>query len=182
MKIGVISDLHGYPKKFERSLEILKDCEVILCAGDILYHGPRNPILEGYNPIELAEKINKSQIPVIIAKGNCDADVDGMVLDVPAFSPVVFYEKDGLRVIVLHGHDFDDAKLKSMAKFYKANLVITGHTHIRKYEKIESTIYINPGSIAVPKGDGIASCVKIEDGKIEFINLENGEILEEYSL
>lgn len=182
MKIGVISDLHGYPKKFDMALEILKDCEVILCAGDILYHGPRNPILEGYNPIELAEKINNSEIPVIIAKGNCDAEVDGMVLEVPVFSPVLFYEKDGLRIIVLHGHDFDEEKLKSIAKFYKANLVITGHTHVRKYEKIDGVTYINPGSIGVPKGDGKPSCVKIEDGKIKFINLENGNILEEYSL
>ncbi|WDU82131.1 metallophosphoesterase [Caloramator sp. Dgby_cultured_2] len=72
------------------ALEILKDCEVILCAGDILYHGPRNPILEGYNPIELADKINNSEIPVIIAKGNCDAEVDGMVLNVPVFLLLYF--------------------------------------------------------------------------------------------
>ncbi|SEF70386.1 hypothetical protein SAMN05660865_00789 [Caloramator fervidus] len=181
MKIGVISDVHGYPEKLDKALDYLKDCEVILCTGDVLYHGPRNPILEGYNPLEVANRINNSNIPIIIAQGNCDSEVDAMVLDIPFFSPCVFYEKNGLRILVLHGHDVEDEKLYKLSKFYKANIIITGHTHIRRYENKNGVIYLNPGSISVPKGDGVPSFIKIEDNEIKFLNL-NGEIIEKFKL
>lgn len=179
MKIGIISDIHGYPEKFRKALECFKGCDMILCAGDILYHGPRNPILEGYNPKKLAEEIGGNEIPMLIAKGNCDAEVDAMVLEVPVFSPVVVYEKDGIRFMVLHGHDMDDERIRNLARIYRVNIMVTGHTHIRRYEVFEETLFINPGSVGVPKGDGIASVALVEDDKIKFINIENGEIIEE---
>ncbi|MCX7883674.1 MAG: phosphodiesterase [Caloramator sp.] len=179
MKIGILSDIHGYPEKFDKAFELFYDCDMVLCAGDILYHGPRNPILPGYNPKGLIEKIINNKIPMLIARGNCDAEVDLMVLNFPMFLPVVFYEKNGVRFMVLHGHDVDDEKLKEIAQFYDIKFMITGHTHIRKHECINGIHYINPGSVGVPKGDEIPSVVIIDENKIQFINIEDKSIIEE---
>lgn len=179
MKIGVLSDIHGYPEKFTKALTVLKECDIILCAGDILYHGPRNPILEGYNPKGLIEKLGQTNIPMLIARGNCDAEVDLMVLNYPIFLPVIFYEKDNIRFMVMHGHDVEDERIREIAKFYNVKFMITGHTHIRKHEYIDGVHYINPGSVGVPKGDEIPSVVIIEDGKIKFIDIENKNLIEE---
>lgn len=178
MKIGMISDIHGYPGQFKKALKIFQGCDMILCAGDILYHGPRNPILDGYNPLELAGEIAKNEIPMLIAKGNCDAEVDSMVLNLPIFSPVVIYEKDNIRFLVLHGHDVDEGRLSDIARIYKVDILVTGHTHVRLCEPNGETLFVNPGSVSVPKGDGIPSVAVFENGEIKFINVETGEIIE----
>jgi putative phosphoesterase len=182
MKIGIISDIHGYSEKFVKALSYFEHCDMILCAGDVLYHGPRNPILEGYNPQALVQEILKNEIPMLIARGNCDADVDIMVLNLPMITEYVVYEKDNMRFIVTHGHNLDEVKLKELAKIYKANIVITGHTHIRKCVADLGTLYINPGSISIPKGDGIPSIAIFENAEIKFINIESGEVIEKKSL
>jgi uncharacterized protein len=177
MMIGIISDLHGYPEKFKKSLQHLKNCDVILCAGDVLYHGPRNPILAGYNPEGLIKEIQECSIPILFARGNCDSEVDQMVLNDFVIEPYIFYEKDGVRFVVLHGHNTEQEKLKEIARRYKADVVITGHTHIRTMEVYENTLLVNPGSISVPKGDGIPTVAVYNDNKVKFINIENGNVL-----
>jgi len=178
MKIGIISDIHGYPKSFTNALKYLNGCEMILCAGDILYHGPRNPIFEGYNPQELISEFSKNKIPILIAKGNCDAEVDLMVLNLPIISEYIVYEKDNVRFIVNHGHNLDENKFRNIAEIYNVNVFITGHTHVRKYEKFSNTIFVNPGSISIPRGDMIPSIAVYEDGIVTFINNETGEIID----
>jgi putative phosphoesterase len=182
MKIGIISDLHGYPDKFKKALNVLDGCQMILCAGDILYHGPRNPILEGYNPQGLAEEISNNKIPMLIARGNCDADVDLMVLKLPIYTPAVVYEADGIRFMAIHGHDVNQEKLREIAEIYKVNIMVTGHTHIRYHKVLGNTLFINPGSIGVPKGDGIPSAAVFKNGIIRFLNIENGDVIEEFSI
>lgn len=178
MKIGILSDIHGYPVKFKRTMELFNDCQMVLCAGDILYHGPRNPILDGYNPLNLADEIQVCKNSILFSKGNCDSEVDLMVLNLPLILPVIFYEADGVRFMVIHGHDMDEDRLKEIAKTYAIDVMITGHTHIRRWYRDGKTIFINPGSISVPKGDGIPSAAIYEDGAISFINVETGEIIE----
>lgn len=177
MKIGILSDIHGYPENFNKAISILKECEIILCAGDVLYHGPRNPILEGYNPQKLVEEIEKCPVPILFARGNCDAEVDLMVLKQSIISEYIFYEIDGVRFIMLHGHTSDKARLKEIADVYKADIVICGHTHIRELENADGTIFINPGSISVPKGDGIPSAAIYENGDIRFIDIRDGKTI-----
>ncbi|HBF76474.1 MAG TPA: phosphodiesterase [Clostridiaceae bacterium] len=181
MKIGIISDLHGYPEQFKKAINILKGSDMILCAGDILYHGPRNPILEGYDPQKLAEEIKNCKIPMLISRGNCDADVDMAVLSLPVFSPIIIYEKDNIRFVVMHG-EIEEDKIKNIARIYKADIMVTGHTHIRKCEPYFETLMVNPGSPSVPKGDGIPSIAVFEDGEIKFINVNNGNTIERYYL
>lgn len=180
MKIGILSDIHGYPEKFKKAMSLMNDCSMILCAGDILYHGPRNPILEGYNPAGLVEEILKNKIPMLIANGNCDAAVDLMVLNLPLYTPVIIYEVDGLRFMVLHGHDVDGKGLLAIAQAYKIDIMISGHSHIRNFEIVRDTVFINPGSIGVPKGDGIPSIAIYENREISFVNIETSEIIEKF--
>lgn len=181
MKIGIISDIHGYPEKFNKALKYFDGCDMILCAGDVLYHGPRNPILEGYNPKTLVDVILKNEIPMLIARGNCDAEVDLMVLNLPMIPQFIVYEKDNIRFVVVHGHDVDEGKMRDIGRLYKADIVISGHTHIRNFEAFLDTLYINPGSVSVPKGDGIPSVAIFEDGVIKFINIDDGTVIEQYN-
>ena len=175
MKVGIISDLHGYPEKFMKAISFIKDVDIILCAGDILYHGPRNPILDGYNPAALVEELKKCGIPMLIARGNCDAEIDMALLELHVFTPTVVYDNSGTRFMVIHGHDIEFDKLKEIARGYKVNVMITGHTHIRSLIKQDGVIFINPGSIGVPKGDGQPSIAIYEDGEISFINTDTGK-------
>src|SRR5690348_16178739 len=104
MKIGVISDTHGDYKAWKKVKEtIFRDCHNIIHAGDILYHGPRNPIVDGYNPSELLKDLNNINIPIHFAKGNCDAEVDQMVINRPIMSPYVYLNYNNFGIIVIHG-------------------------------------------------------------------------------
>lgn len=177
MKVGIISDLHGYPEQFKKAEKILQGADMVLCAGDIMYHGPRNPILEGYNPAGLADIIAGTKLPLLMVKGNCDSEVDLMVLDLPLFSPAAVYDAGGTRFLVLHGHKNTDEELSAMGKKMGANVVVTGHTHVKRCIELNGVTLLNPGSISVPK-DGSASLAVWEDGVISFINIENGEKIE----
>lgn len=177
MKVGIISDLHGYPERFRKALDFIRDSDMILCAGDVLYHGPRNPILDGYNPMEIAEEIKNCTTPMLIARGNCDAEIDMEVTGFKVFVPIVLYDNNGVRFMMTHGHDIEFDKLKKMAKAYRADVMITGHTHVRLLKEEDGTIFVNPGSIGVPKGDRQPSIAVYEDGNIRFINIDTGKMI-----
>ena len=107
MKIGVISDTHGHEQRFALAVEkFFGDADVIMHAGDVLYHGPRNPMLADYNPAKLAERINACSAQVIIARGNCDSDVDQLVLNSPIQAPYAYAFVNGRRIVMTHGTHF----------------------------------------------------------------------------
>ena len=88
MKIGIISDTHGHEMAWADAYEkYFQDADMILHAGDVLYHGPRNPRKADYNPAGLVSRINSCPVPVVIAKGNCDSDVDASCLERPILAP-----------------------------------------------------------------------------------------------
>ncbi|MGB9780135.1 phosphodiesterase [Caldanaerobacter sp.] len=177
MKIGVVSDTHGDYESWEKASRFLKDCDIILHAGDVLYHGPRNPLPKGYNPKKLAEAINSCEIPILIAEGNCDAYVDQMVIDVP-ITPYVFAVIEGKRIMVNHGHLLTDEEIEKLILRYSLDYFIVGHTHIPVVKKIGKCTLINPGSTSLSKReDNVNSIGFIEIGKdkVYVINLENGE-------
>ena len=105
MKIGVMSDTHGSLPYFEKALDLLEDCDVIFHIGDVLYHGPRNDLPEGYNPKGVIEKINNLD-NIIITRGNCDADVDQMVIKHPIQSPYVLTQFGEIRFLFLFFENF----------------------------------------------------------------------------
>ncbi|SHJ88864.1 phosphodiesterase [Tepidibacter formicigenes] len=180
MKIGIISDTHGSLTFFEKALNILGDCDYILHGGDILYHGPRNPLPDGYNPKELANKIN-SLNNLIFTRGNCDCDVDQMVINHPIQAPYVFTQLGSLKIFLCHGYKKSKEDLIKIAKNYRADIFISGHTHIKELYKYEDLIVLNPGSTSLPK-DEIHSVALIEDNSIKLININNNSVIKEITM
>lgn len=180
MKIGFLSDTHGYLQDTNRALEILKNCDVIIHLGDVLAHGPRNKILEGYAPKELAEVLsNIDNIEYI--SGNCDADVDSMVTGKDISSKAQFIEVGDLKMYATHGYLEDESERAENAKALGANLVVTGHSHVKVLEKNDGIVYLNPGSTSLPK-DGSKSVAMYEDGAFKLIDMESGKELDSLNL
>lgn len=183
MKVGIISDTHGVVLPWKRVLgQIFRDVEVILHAGDVLYHGPRNPVLEGYAPQELAIALNECPVPVLIARGNCDAEVDQMLLNIPLASPYLFTVLNGKRVLVHHGHSLQNDELEELTRRWDIDLCISGHTHVAAIEKKNGTVYFNPGSCSLPKGAGVPSVGLWDNDRLLLICSDTGRVLDEYPL
>lgn len=189
MKIGVISDTHGYEGRFVQAVEkFFGGADLILHAGDVLNHGPNNPNCKGddYNPKALANRINNSEIPVIICRGNCDSEVDQMVINVPIQAPYAYVFAGGKRIVVTHGHTvMSDAEKDEMASHLKADIFITGHVHKNVLEKRGETIFLNPGTISPylsNREDKKTSVAVITDEKIQIFDLDSGEVLMEMNL
>ncbi len=180
MKIGIMSDTHGSLIYFEKALDTLKDCDYILHGGDVLYHGPRNPLPIGYDPKKLAEKINTFN-NIIFTCGNCDSDVDQMVIDHPLQTPYVFTQLGDFKIFLCHGYKKSKEEFIQMAKNYKAHLFVFGHTHIKELYTDEDLIVLNPGSTSLPK-DETHSVGIIEKSCIKLIDINNHAILKELKL
>lgn len=181
-RIGVISDTHGDVEAWERALEIWGPVDLIVHAGDVLYHGPRNPLVQAYRPPELAELINASQIPVLIARGNCDADVDQLVLDWPLQSQMVLLQTPYVRLVATHGQGMDKVEMVELAKRYRADIFVFGHTHVPVLEKVEGIILLNPGSPALPKGQEGPTVAVIDEKTVYLKDLKEGRTLGQIKL
>jgi len=179
MKIGVISDTHGNVSAWQKAIKLLGDVDLILHAGDVLYHPPRLSPGEGYDIPELARLINKCPIPVIIARGNCDAEVYQELLEIPTLSPYAFVYFGEKAIVMSHGHALTNERMAEIASRYRADIIITGHTHIPVVERIGRAIHINPGSPTHSKlerdGVPIATVGLICDGLVQVLDLETGE-------
>lgn len=179
MNIGIISDTHGCADTWGKIYnQYLSKCDFIIHAGDILYHGPRNDIPAEYNPKQLANMLNACPIPIIAACGNCDAEVDSMVLNMPLQSPYAYMVLNGLRIIVTHGHNLKDAAKKEMALKFKVDLFITGHTHVPVLEKDNGVVYLNPGSPAMSKrADALGTFARLTEDTVEVLDAVNGRVI-----
>ncbi len=183
MKIGVMSDTHGSLVYLEKALETLSDCDILLHAGDVLYHGPRNDLPTGYNPKGVIAKINDLD-NILIARGNCDADVDQMVINHPIQGPYVLSQFGELRVLVNHGYVDSKEETIKKAKSMGADILVLGHTHVKELYVDENLIVINPGSTSIPK-DGSHSVAIIDinesheelDLDINLIDINTNEII-----
>lgn len=182
MKIGVISDTHGSLAAWRRVMtDFFGDVDLIIHCGDILYHGPRNPLPEGYAPAELAQAINASRPPIICAKGNCDAEVDQMLLEIPLQAPFAQILTPVWRIMAHHGHFWEEGNLPSWTAPY--NLIISGHTHLPGIVQKDGRFFLNPGSPALPKQkDRIPTVAVIADTAIQLWNIRTGQILEQVSI
>ena len=195
MKIGVISDTHGHEMRFQKACDkFFYNADLILHAGDVLYHGPRNPMLEDYNPAGLAQRINNSKIPIVIARGNCDSDVDQNVIKLPIQAPYAYIYAMGKRIVLTHGTQFTYCndpenpnwqkmidEIAAQANNLSADIFITGHIHNNILEKHGSSILLNPGSPALPnRKDKKPTVAVITDDKIEILDLYSGDVLLNY--
>lgn len=177
MRIGVISDTHGSLIAWQKALKILQDVDLILHAGDVLYHGPRNPLPEGYQPAELAEELKHCPIPLMIVQGNCDCEVDQMVLSIPIQSPYLITDQPVGRILLTHGHRYNEEQVTELSARYKIDIWISGHTHVPVLKKQGDTILLNPGSTSLPKGEELHTGVAIINSeKIELIDLDTKRV------
>ena len=184
MKIGVISDTHGDVETFRAAIEgPLANVELLLHAGDLLYHGPRNPMVAGYEPPALAEALNALEVPLIIAKGNCDSDVDQLVLDVPIQAPYAHVYADGLRILVNHGDIWGDEETVELMTRWGVELFISGHTHTPKLERHGKLLWLNPGSPSLPKAQGgrepEGTVALIDQRDVRIVGLNGEEVARE---
>lgn len=170
MKIGVLSDSHGSVKWFEKALNCLRDCDVVIHLGDVLYHGPRNPLPEDYRPTKLVEIINGfSQSKLIFVRGNCDADVDLIVLKHDVSHRFRNFKVGLLQIGMIHGDQFSSKReLMDFSRKFNLRILLYGHTHRKFFEFNEGVLLFNPGSISLPKDDSKSiGILNVEDRKVE---------------
>lgn len=175
--IGFISDTHGGIDETLRALDVLKDCDVIYHLGDVLYHGPRNALPNDYNPKDLASYL-KERNNIIYVRGNCDSDVDQMVIEKDLTQKARVVDINGLKTLLIHGYEETEFARIQYAKDSGIKMIVTGHTHIKVLDEKDGIILLNPGSTTIPK-DGKASVAKMDDEKIMLLDIYTGEILKE---
>ena len=171
--LGILSDTHGSLPAWESALSLFNKTDAVLHAGDVLYHGPRNTIPHGYTPSDLADAINSYKGTILIAKGNCDSEVDQMVLH-PLLAAYVSIWWNGRKIFMMHGDNFP--LFRQMALNSNVDLAISGHTHIASIVREKGTIFLNPGSTTIPKGKDPASAALVDENTIKILTLE-GRIL-----
>ena len=176
MKYLVFSDVHGAYDSIQKVINFYErnGIDRMLILGDLLYHGPRNDIPEGYAPKSVIATINPYRNVITMVKGNCDAEVDQMVLDFHIFNKKDLFINNR-NVHLVHGHHLD----KENNAYQKGDIVFYGHTHISKYEIINGVRYINPGSTTIPKENTKKSFIVFDEKNITLYDIE-GNKLEEW--
>ncbi|MDR0910884.1 MAG: phosphodiesterase [Spirochaetaceae bacterium] len=175
MKALIISDIHGSAQQLEKALAQFERLQpdFLFILGDVLYHGPRNPLPGGHNPMRVAELLNGLKDKIIAVRGNCDAEIDQAVLKFPCSGDYAIVEDAGAdekRMLFLtHGHLYERESFPF--DLPAGSVVFSGHTHVSVLETDPKTgiTWCNPGSISLPKGGlfSTPSYAEYIDGKIE---------------
>ena len=163
MKLLICSDIHGDLDSAKAVIDAYHklSADKILCLGDILYHGPRNDLPEEYAPKTVIPMLNALKNEIICVRGNCDTEVDQMVLDFPILADYALLSLDGLTVFATHGHKFNT---KTPPPLSKGDILLHGHTHIPAcIEFGDDNIYLNPGSASMPKENNEKTYMIYED-------------------
>lgn len=180
MKIMIASDIHGsdiYCSQMISAFE-RENAEKLLLLGDILYHGPRNALPDSYEPKGVIDRLNSVKDKILCVRGNCDAEVDQMVLEFPISADYCILYAEGRTIFATHGHLYNEAKLPPIQSF---DVLLHGHTHVPNCTKHENYLYINPGSVSIPKGGSSHSYMTLDDGLLEWKRLD-GEVYMNYRL
>lgn len=189
MRYLVISDIHGGALELEKALGYFDKykCDYIVLLGDILNHGPRNTVPESYDPMKVGELLNTYKQKIISIRGNCDSEVDSMVLDFPCNAPYGYINQKisgkYQKIFLTHGHLYDIDSEMGISKLGLGNgdIVLSGHTHVSGiFKKENGIVNINPGSITIPKGNTKAGFAVISEKSVELYSLD-GQFLDCYS-
>ena len=163
MKLMIASDIHGsafYCKKMVEAFE-KEGADRLLLLGDLLYHGPRNDLPKEYQPKEVIAMLNELKNDVFCVRGNCEAEVDQMVLGFPVMASYAVIPFSQNVIFATHGHEYNE---KNPPPLKRGDIMLNGHTHIPKYTQHEGFIYVNPGSVSIPKEKSCHSYMIMEDG------------------
>lgn len=181
MKLMIASDIHGSAFYCEKMLEAFKreNADRLLLLGDLLYHGPRNDLPKDYAPKKVISMLNTIKENLMCVRGNCEAEVDQMVLEFPVLAEYAFLDINSQVLFATHGHIFNP---KNPPMMKKGDILLNGHTHIPACEIIENSyVYMNPGSVSIPKGNSEHSYMIFENKTFEWKNLD-GKVYKTYSL
>lgn len=195
MKLMIASDIHGSAYYCRKMLEAFDEekADRLLLLGDILYHGPRNDLPRDYAPKEVIAMLNPRKESILCVRGNCDTEVDQMVLEFPILAEYCLLELDGQTIFATHGHVWNP-KHPPMLK--KGDILLNGHTHVPACERFgpqgsdglgdragktgtgaaQDFIYMNPGSVSIPKENSAHSYMTYENGIFEWKKLEEGKV------
>ncbi|MBQ3091940.1 MAG: phosphodiesterase [Clostridia bacterium] len=178
MKWFIASDLHGSAAYCEQMLAAYarEGADRLVLLGDILYHGPRNDLPEGYAPKAVIAALNPLKEQILCVRGNCDTEVDQMVLEFPILADYALLADGGLTVYLTHGHKFGEQNPPPMPK---GSVLLCGHTHIPAWNVHEDFIYVNPGSVSIPKNGSHHGYMLLENGVFTWKDLEGNTIREE---
>ena len=164
MRIMIASDIHGSAGCCRKLLERFREeqAERLLLLGDILYHGPRNDLPEDYAPKEVIATLNEYRDAIYCVRGNCEAEVDQMVLAFPVMADYALLPVGTRMVFVTHGHVFNRENLPPMKQ---GDILLYGHTHVPVCEESGGFVFMNPGSVSLPK-NGTPRGYMILDGTV----------------
>lgn len=174
MKYLIASDIHGSAYYCRQLLEAYQaeKADRLLLLGDILYHGPRNDLPKEYQPKKVIEMLNVHKQDILCVRGNCDTEVDQMVLEFPVLSDYcVIVDKEHL-IYATHGHNYNEENLPPL---HKGDILLCGHTHIPKCTCHEDYTYMNPGSVSIPKENSWHGYMTYENGLFLWKNLQQEE-------
>ncbi len=166
MKLMIASDIHGSKYYCQSLMKRLEDesPDKLLLLGDILYHGPRNDLPRDYSPKDVISMLNGVSEKILCVRGNCDSEVDQMVLNFPIMASYAVLFADGLTIYASHGHEIGENNPPPLSGDACRQILLCGHTHVPKAARHESFTYINPGSVSIPKEKSPHSYMTYENG------------------
>ena len=182
MKLMIASDVHGSAKWCERMIEAWRQeqPERLVLLGDLLYHGPRNDLPEDYAPKKVIAMLNAIAPALLCVRGNCEAEVDQMVLDFPVMADYAALFADGRMLYMTHGHVFNP---DHSPRLMPGDALFFGHTHVPGLERRGAWTFVNPGSVSIPKNGTAHSYCTLADGVVEWKDLgDNNRIYDRRSL
>lgn len=175
MKLMFASDIHGDADCCEKMLERFdgEKADKLFLLGDILYHGPRNDLPGGYAPKKVVEMLNGRRDSLLCVRGNCDTEVDQMVLTFPITAEYAMLWLDGRTVFLTHGHIFNTENPPALSR---GDILLHGHTHIQTLDDGRDYIYMNPGSVSLPKEGNPKTYMVYENGAFTIRTLDGADV------
>ena len=171
MKLMFASDIHGSAYYCRKMLEAYQAEEAgrLILLGDILYHGPRNDLPKEYAPKEVIAMLNPMKNDICAVRGNCEAEVDQMVLDFPIMADYAVIPCGSRLIYATHGHHHN---VMTPIPMQPGDILLHGHTHVPAWEPFgNENLYLNPGSVSIPKENSAHSYMILEDGIAKWKNL-----------
>lgn len=170
MKYLILSDIHGSLPALEQALRFYEKehCDMLCVLGDILNYGPRNSIPEGLNPKGIAGLLNGMSGNIVAVRGNCDSEVDQMLLDFPILSTYTLIVDNGKKLFLTHGHIYNKENLPK-GHF---DAIFYGHTHLWLLENTEKGVICNTGSITFPKAGNPPTMATYGNNEINVYKLD----------
>lgn len=180
MKLMIASDIHGSSYYCRRMVEAFEreKADKLLLLGDILYHGPRNDLPKDYAPKEVITMLNTLKDKILCVRGNCDTEVDQMVLEFPILADYAVLLVGAHTIYATHGHKYNEDNLPPLQK---GDILFNGHTHVPKFVDHNNYVYMNPGSVSIPKESSEHSYMILDEGTFTWRVLDSGREYLKYS-